>query len=66
MVWFRKRGWEPIIPRCGGTSTLAREATLAARRLHEPQPISDQPMGVGFPQRAERYRTGSLFSSPGY
>ena len=42
------RGFEIILPGCGGTSTLARGATLAARRLHEPQPTSNQPVGLGF------------------
>ena len=44
------RGWDLIIPGCGGTSTLSREATLAARWLHEPlgQSISNQPVGWGF------------------
>ena len=50
----------------GGTSTLSRGTILAARWLHELPPISNQPMGVGFPYRAGRYRiVGSLFSSPG-
>ena len=44
---------------------MARGATLAARWLHEPQPISNQPVGLGFPHRAGRYRPcGSPFSSP--
>ena len=34
------------------------------RRLHEPQPISSQPMRLGFPHPAGRYRPrGSSFSS---
>ena len=42
-------GDKPYPPRCGGTSTLPRGATLAARWLHEPQPISNQPeWGWGF------------------
>ena len=28
------------------------------RWLHEPQPISNQPVGLGFPHRAGRYRPG--------
>ena len=52
------RGWELIFPGCGGTSTLAQGATLAACWLHEPQPISSQPVGFGFPHPAERYRPG--------
>ena len=59
LIW----GWEHILPGCGGTSALARGATLAARWLHEPQPISNHPVGLGFPHRAGRYRPGrSLFS----
>ena len=43
------RGWEFILFVCGGTSTLAKRATLAARWLHERQPISNQPgWGWGF------------------
>ena len=63
---FSTRGWERILSGCGGTSALARDATLAARWLNEPQPISNQPVGLGFPHRAGRYRRGgSAFSSPG-
>ena len=56
-----------IVPGCGGTSTLARGAKLAARCLHEPQPISIQWMGAGCPHCAGRYPPeGSLsFSSQG-
>ena len=36
MDGFLIRGWELILARCGGTSALARGATLAARRLREP------------------------------
>ena len=28
---FMIRGWDLIVPRCGGTSTFPRETTLAAR-----------------------------------
>ena len=60
------RRWDLILPGCGATSTLARGAALAARWLHEPQPIGNQPVGLGFPHRAGRYRpVGSPFSSPG-
>ena len=45
-------GMEIILPGCDGTSALARGATLAARWLHEPQTISNQPGGLGFPHRA--------------
>ena len=41
-------GWELILPGCGGTSALARGATLAARRLHEPQTISNHLVGWCF------------------
>ena len=39
-VLIRRR--DPFLPRYGGISTLSREATLAARWLHELQPISNQ------------------------
>ena len=45
------RGWDLDFPVGGATSTLAGGATLAARWLHEPQPISNQPVGLGFPYR---------------
>ena len=46
--------------------TLAIGATLASRWPHEPQPISNQPVGLRFPHPAGRYRPeGSSFSSPG-
>ena len=38
----------------------ARGASLAARWLHEPQPISNQPVGLGFPHRAGRIDPGDL------
>ena len=45
------RGWDSMVPGC--------------RWLHEPPPISDQLMGVGFPHRAGRCRSGeSPYSSP--
>ena len=47
MEGFLIRGWEPILPGCGGTSTFSREATLAARWIHEPQPISNHKWGLG-------------------
>ena len=66
MERFLTRGQNLILPGCGGTSTLARDATLAARWLHEPRPISNQPVVLGFPHPAGRYRLrGSPFSSPG-
>ena len=65
MDGFLNQGWELILPGCGGTSALVRGATLAARWLHEPQPISNQAVGLEFPHRAGRYRPGgSPFSSP--
>ena len=48
MEGFLIRGRELILPGCGGTSTLSRGATLAARWLHSPQPISNQLVGWGF------------------
>ena len=41
-------GWELKLPECGGTSTLCRGTTLAARWLHEPQPISNRLVEWGF------------------
>ena len=65
MEGFLNQGWERILPGCDGTSALARGATRAARWLHEPQPINNHPVGLGFPHLAGRYRPGrSLFSSP--
>ena len=59
------RGWGPILAGCGGTSALARRETLAARWLHEPQPISNHPVGLGYPHPAGRYRPGEyVFSLP--
>ena len=43
------RGWGIILPWCGGTSTSSQKATLAARWLREPQPLSNQLVGLGFP-----------------
>ena len=64
MEGFLTRGWEIILPGCGGTSALARGPTLAARWLHEPQLINDRPVGLGFPHPAGRYRPGgSVYSS---
>ena len=48
MEGFLIRGWEIILPGCGGTSALARDAYLAARWLHESQPISNQLLTWGF------------------
>ena len=48
MEAFPTRGWNLILPGCGGTSTLSPGATLASCWLHELWPISDQRMGVGF------------------
>ena len=63
---FLIQRWELILPRCGGTSALSRGATLAARRLHEPQPISNHTVRLEFPHPAGRYRPGRyVFSSPG-
>ena len=66
MEGFLIRGWDLNLPVSGATSILARGATLAALWLHEPQPISNHPVGLGFPHRAGRYRPGgSPFSSRG-
>ena len=42
-------------PVSGATSTLAGGATLAARWIHEPQPISNQPLWLGVPHCAGWY-----------
>ena len=66
MEGFLTRGWEFILPGCGGTSALAQGATLAARWLHEPQPISNQPVGLGLSHPGGPNRSGGPpFSSPG-
>ena len=41
MEGFLVREWDPVLPRC--------------RCLHDPQPISDLPIGVGLPHLAGRY-----------
>ena len=51
MQGFVIRGWDQILP--------------GWRWLYEPQPISDQPEGLGIPHRAWEYRPGgSPVSSP--
>ena len=60
MVEFVIRGGEHILYGCGGTSALARGATLAARWLHGPQSISNHPVGWRFPHPAGRYRPGGF------
>ena len=63
---FLTRGREPILPGCGMTAALARDAILAARWLQKPQPISNRPVELGFPHPAGRYRPGgSTFTTPG-
>ena len=58
MEGFLIRGWELIQPWCGETSASARGATLAACWLHEPHPISNRLVGLGFPHPARWYRRG--------
>ena len=53
---FLADGWELIPSGCGGTSALARGATLAARWLHEPQPISNHPVRLEISIPVRRYR----------
>ena len=48
MEGFLIRGWDFNPPVSGATSTFAGGATLAARRLHEPQPISNRLVGLRF------------------
>ena len=58
MEGFLTRGWELILPGCSGTSALSRGGTLAARWLHDPQPISNQPEWLGVPHRGGQYQLG--------
>ena len=58
MERFLIREWAIILPGCDRTAALARGAILAARWLQEPQPISNHPVGLGFPHPAGRYRPG--------
>ena len=58
------RGWELILPWFGGTSALARGETLAARWLHEPQPIRNQLVAWGFYTARGGIDPGSLCFRP--
>ena len=49
MEGFLTGGWELVLPGCDETSALSGGETLAACWLHEPQPISNHPVGLGFP-----------------
>ena len=64
------RGGAIILRGCGGTSTLSRGATLAARWLHEPDQrsaISNQPKGWGFQSVRGDIDPGDRpTTSPGY
>ena len=65
MQGFMIRDWGLILPGRDATSTSALQDTPAARWLDDPQPTSNQPVGLGFPHRAKRYRPGRFsFSSP--
>ena len=55
---FLTSGWERILPVNGGTSTLDRAATLAARWLPGPQLFRDHLVGVSFSNSTWRYRLG--------
>ena len=48
MEEFPTQGRYIIVPVCGGTSTLSREATLAARWLHGPSQFPIGRWGWGF------------------
>ena len=66
MGGFLTRGWELILSGCVGTSAFARGASLAARWLHEPQPNSNHPVGLGFVHPAGRHRPEEkIFIVPG-
>ena len=43
---------------------LGKGATLGARWLHEPQPITNHPVGFGCPHPAGRYRPGGIHFRP--
>ena len=47
MEGFLIREWDLNLPVRGATSTLAQGATRAARWLHAPKPISNQPVRWG-------------------
>ena len=64
MEGFVIRGYNPVLPWCGGTATLARGATLASLGLHEPQPNSNHPFGLGFPHLTGRPRSGDMRFHP--
>ena len=66
MERFLTQEWELFLTGCSGTTALARGETFPARLLQEPQPISNHPVGLGFPPPAGRYRPGeSTLTSPG-
>lgn len=52
---FMIRGSDLIVPRCGETSPLSRGETLAVRWLHDPQTITNHPVGLGFHYSRARY-----------
>ena len=61
---FLSRGRDLILPGFGGTSTLARAATLALRWLYELQPIRNPwmaPVGVSTPCGAISTRRITVF-----
>ena len=60
MEGFLTPRWELILSGCGGTSALARGATLAAHWLHSPQPISNHLVRLGFAHPAGRYRPDEI------
>ena len=64
MEGFMIGGWEFIFPGCGGISALTRGVTLAARWLHEPQPISSYPVWLGVPHLRGGIDPGDPRSSP--
>ena len=53
--------YPPLVRRDLG---VARGATLAARWLHDPQPTSNHPVGLGFLHPAGRYRSGAVRFRP--
>ena len=58
MEEFLTREWHLSLPGCVATSTLVPWANMAARWLHEPQPVSNQWAAVVLPYHAGRCRPG--------
>ena len=64
MEGFLMLGWHLILHGRSGTPTLSRGETLAAGWHHEPEPVRNQPVGLGIPHRTGQYRPGNLRFRP--